>query len=99
MQLDEGTHDALIAERAGKDDEIGEAFALLYTIDEENDGSIAFDETIFGLGEAPSLFGADEFEVDQLESLDDFDEDLPETSDEESDERPKDLSEESDGKQ
>lgn len=82
IQLDEGTRDALIAERATKDDEVGEAFALLYRIDEDGDGSIEFEETIFGLGEAPSLFGASEFGEDQLEG---FDEELEDSIEEQLD--------------
>jgi len=71
VQFDEGARDALIAERAEKTDEVGEAFALLYTIDEDGDGSIEFDELFYHLGEAPSLYGASEFDEDQFESFDD----------------------------
>jgi len=70
VQLDEGARDALIVERAEKTAEVGEAFALLYTMDEEGDGSIEFEDAIFGLGEAPSLFGAGEFDVELLEGFD-----------------------------
>ena len=70
VNLDEGTHDALIAERAQKDDEVGEAFALFYHVDEEGGGLIEFDEEVFSLGEAPSLFITDEFDETSLEGFD-----------------------------
>ena len=75
VQMDEGPRDGLIAERAEKDDEVGEAFVLFYRMDEGEEGSIEFEDTIFGLGEAPSLFGADEFDDEQLEG---FDDEMPE---------------------
>ena len=71
VQLDGGARDALIAERATKTDEVGEAFALLYTIDEDGDGSIEFEDSLYHLGEAPSLYGAGEFGEDLIESFDD----------------------------
>jgi len=80
VQLDGDTRDALIAERAVKTDEVGEAFALLYTIDEEGDGSIEFEDSLYHLGEAPSLYGASEFDEGQFE---DYDDDETEDSDDE----------------
>ena len=71
VRLDEETRDAVIAERAQKDDETGEAFALFYRIDESGEGSVEFEQAIISLGEAPSLFTAGEFDENQLEGFDD----------------------------
>jgi len=72
VTLEDGVHDALVAERAAKDDELAEAFALVYTIEDgEADGALAFEEDVCGLGEASSLFSAEEFTPDALEVLDD----------------------------
>jgi hypothetical protein len=74
VTTDEGVRDAIVAERAQKSDEFGEAFALLYEIDDEDDeGSIAYSEDIYSLGEATSLFTAEEFTPEQLEELEDAD--------------------------
>jgi hypothetical protein len=67
VAADEGTRDAIVAERAHKGDELAEAFALLYKKDETDEGAIVYDEEIYGLGEASSLFTAEEFTPEQLE--------------------------------
>ncbi|MDR3053041.1 MAG: hypothetical protein LBU48_04195 [Coriobacteriales bacterium] len=65
VDLEDGTHDALVAETASKGDDAGEAYAQLYT--EDDDGITFEDETLYSLGEAPTLFGAEEFTPEQLE--------------------------------
>lgn len=55
LTTDEGTKDAIIAERGKPGSDTAEAFAILYTINEEGDGSLTFEEGIFNLGEAPSM--------------------------------------------
>jgi len=84
VNLDEGARDALIAERAEKGEEIGEAFALFYSIGQEGDGSITFEDAIYGLGEAPSLYSSAIFDEGQLTSFDGsaFPDDLDEQFDE-----------------
>ena len=60
VKLDGRTRDALIAERAKKGDKEGEAFAMFYHIDE--DGSVSFEDAIYDVGEAASLFLSSEFD-------------------------------------
>jgi hypothetical protein len=75
VSLDDGTRDAIVVERAEKDADVGEAFALLYDFDEKT-STLNLEETVYMLGEAPSLFFADEFDGDELEEFDDFDDDF-----------------------
>ncbi|MDR0500175.1 MAG: hypothetical protein LBG97_02865 [Coriobacteriales bacterium] len=71
VNLEDGVCDAIIVERASKQDELAQSFALMYDVEEESDeGSISYDEQIYLLGEAPSLFFAEEFTTEQLEDLD-----------------------------
>jgi hypothetical protein len=69
VTTDDGVEDAIIAERASKGDELGEAFGLLYNLDESGEGEISYGEEIYNLGEATSLFTAEEFTTDQLQEL------------------------------
>jgi hypothetical protein len=80
VNTDDGVLDAIVAERAAKSDELGEAFALVYEILEDDEGSIDYNEEIYSLGEATSLFTAEEFTADQLIELEDL-EDLEDTED------------------
>jgi hypothetical protein len=65
VELDEGTRDAIIVERASKGDEMGEALAMMYS---EDDDSLVFEDEIYCLGEGPSFFNtAEEITPDQLE--------------------------------
>lgn len=71
IDSEEGTLDAVIVERGQVGEEAAEAFALLYTIDEEGEGSLSFGEGIYDLGAAESFLAG-------LEVSDDgSDEDLP----------------------
>jgi len=63
------TRDAIIAERGKTDSETAEAFAILYTIDEEGDGSLTFEEGIYSLGPAPSLLLGEEATSDDLDEI------------------------------
>ncbi|MDR3307739.1 MAG: hypothetical protein LBS58_02415 [Coriobacteriales bacterium] len=70
VDLDEGTRDALVVERARKDDDLGEAFAILYTEDEDDEeGGIEFEDSIYDLGEASSLYKEEPFTPEDLEEL------------------------------
>jgi hypothetical protein len=69
VQSDDGDLDALIVERGLKEADAAEAFALIYELDEQGDGSLTFEESIFSLGEAPSLFSSGDFDSEQLEEL------------------------------
>lgn len=69
ISTDEGTKDAIIAERGRPGKEVAQAYALLYTIDEEGDGSISFEEGIYDLGEAPSMLQGEPPTEDDLEEL------------------------------
>ncbi|MDR1421561.1 MAG: hypothetical protein LBI64_01690 [Coriobacteriales bacterium] len=53
VELDEGPSDAIIVERAHAGDEEGEVFAMLY---EEHGDHLHFDETLYGIGNAPNYF-------------------------------------------
>jgi hypothetical protein len=57
VDLDEGETDAIIVERAHKDDAEAEVFAMLY---ETHDDHFHFDETLYGIGEAPNYFAIDD---------------------------------------
>ncbi|MDR2036149.1 MAG: hypothetical protein LBP91_05730 [Coriobacteriales bacterium] len=80
IQTDSGRRDAIIAERGTPNDDLARAFALLYTLDEQGDGSLTFEEGIYDLGLATSLLSDadeddDEFvQLDELEELDDSEE-------------------------
>jgi hypothetical protein len=69
VELDDEQKDALIAERGIKGESTAEAFALLYVIDESEDGSLTFDDGIYSLGPAPSLYTGEPLESSQLEEL------------------------------
>jgi len=69
INTDSGTRDALIAERGTPDSDTAEAFAILYTLDEEGDGSLTFEEGIYKLGPAPSLLYGDQATSDDLDEL------------------------------
>lgn len=69
INTDSGTRDAIIAERGIPDDEAAEAFAILYTLDEEGDGSITFEEGIYDLGPAPLLLGSAQASIDDLDEF------------------------------
>jgi len=66
VELDDETRDALIVEYASKGDESGEALALLYTEDED---TLTFDDNLYSLGEAPTLFSSKKITADQLEEI------------------------------
>jgi hypothetical protein len=55
VDLDEGQHDAIIAERGHKGSETAEVFAMLY---EQHDDHLHFDDTLYGIGEADNHFAA-----------------------------------------
>ena len=80
ISTDSGTKDALIAERGMPSSEQAEAFALLYTLDESQEGSLTFEEGIYGLGLATSLLQDEPITSDDLEDLDEPD--IPDASDE-----------------
>jgi hypothetical protein len=69
VELDDGESDALIVERGTKDAGAAEAFALIYSVDESNEGSLEFDEAIYNLGPALSLLSGEDFVPEQLEEL------------------------------
>jgi len=69
ISTDTGTKDAIIAERGRPDSDSAEAFAVLYTLDEEGDGSLTFEEGIYNLGPASSLLSAAEATSDDLDEL------------------------------
>jgi len=69
VSTDEGTRDAIIAERGKPGDEMAEAFALLYTLDEEGEGSLDFEEGIYSLGPVSSLLLEEEVSSDDLDEL------------------------------
>ena len=69
IETDEGIRDALIAERGTPESETADAFAILYTLDEEGDGTITFEEGIYDLGLASSLLYSDEATADDLDEL------------------------------
>ncbi len=64
-----GARDAIIAERARPGDETAEVFAILYTLDEEGDGTLSFEEGIYDLGSAASLLQDEAVTADDLEEL------------------------------
>ena len=55
VETDEGTNDAIIVERGKPGDETAQVFAILYSIDEEGEGTLEFEEGIYDLGPASSL--------------------------------------------
>jgi hypothetical protein len=67
VQTDDGDLDALIVERGIKGALTAEAFAIIYIIDQSGEGSLEFEEGIYNLGQASSLYGDDDFSADQLE--------------------------------
>lgn len=69
VNTDSGTRDALIAERGIPGEESAQAFAILYTIDEEGDGSLSFEEGIYDLGSASSLLDGEEASEEDLDEL------------------------------
>jgi len=69
ISTDSGTRDAIIAERGKPDSEAAEAFAILYNLDEEGDGSITFEEGIYDLGPASSLLLGVQASIDDLDEL------------------------------
>lgn len=69
VTTDEGAQDAIIAERGKPGDETAEAFAVLYTVDEEGDGTLSFEEGVYDLGEAPSMLQDEPVSVDDLEEF------------------------------
>ncbi|MCL2808223.1 MAG: hypothetical protein FWD27_08770 [Coriobacteriia bacterium] len=69
ITTDTGTRDAVIAERGKPGDEEAEAFAILYTLDEEGEGSLSFDEGVYDLGPAPLLLQDEEVSSNDLEEL------------------------------
>lgn len=69
INTDSGTKDAVIVERGEPGSETAQAFAVLYTLDEEGDGSLSFEEGIYDLGEAPSMLRSELASEDDLEEL------------------------------
>jgi len=69
VNTDSGTRDALIAERGRPDSETAEAFAILYTLDEEGDGLLTFEEGLFDIGSASSLLHGARVTSDDLDEL------------------------------
>lgn len=69
ITTDTGTSDALIAERARPEDETAQAFAILYTSEEEGEGTLIFEEGVYDLGSAASLLRGAEVTSDDLDEL------------------------------
>ena len=69
INIDDETRDAIIAERGKPGEETAEAFATLYTIDEEGEGSIVFEEELYSIGLAPSILQGDALTKEDLEEL------------------------------
>ncbi|MCL2529045.1 MAG: hypothetical protein FWE41_01740 [Coriobacteriia bacterium] len=69
ITTDEGTRDALIAERGTPESDRAEAFAILYTLDEEGDGSLTFEDGIYDLGSATTLLGGAVVTSDDLDEI------------------------------
>lgn len=68
ISTDDGTRDALIAERGTPGSDYADAFAILYTVDEDGEGELTFEEGMYDLGGASSLL------VDEVVTEDDLDE-------------------------
>jgi hypothetical protein len=64
LNTDDGDKDAVIAEFCLKGEEVGSAYAVIYT---ENNDSLEIEEQVYEIGEAQSLFTAPPFEAEQLE--------------------------------
>ena len=69
VATDEGKRDAIIAERGMPGEELAEVFAVLYTLDEEGDGALDFEEGIYDLGLAASLLVEEEDAGDDLDEF------------------------------
>jgi len=69
INTDSGTKDALIAERGTPDANRAEAFAILYTMGEAEEGSLTFEEGIYALGPVSSLLFDVEVSSDDLDEL------------------------------
>ena len=69
LNTDEGSRDAIIAERGIPGEETAQAFAILYTLDESGDGTLSFEEGIYSLGEAPSLLVRPEASSDDIDEF------------------------------
>ncbi len=69
LTTDSGTQDAIIVERGKPENETAEAFAILYTLDESDDGSLTFEEGIYDLGPASSLLEGTPATDDDLDEL------------------------------
>lgn len=69
ITTDTGAQDAIIAERGTPGGSTAEAFAILYTIDEEGDGSLSFEEGVYDLGEAPTMLQDHLISEDDLEEI------------------------------
>jgi hypothetical protein len=69
VSTNEGIRDAIIVERGKPGEETAEAFATLYTLDEEGDGTLHFEEGVYDLGEAASLLQGVEATSEDLEEL------------------------------
>jgi hypothetical protein len=64
LDTDDGEKDAIIAEFCLKGEELGSAYAVVYS---ETEDSIEIEEQVYEIGEAQSLYTAPPFEADQLE--------------------------------
>lgn len=69
LNTDEGTRDAIIVERGKPGNDEAEAFALLYTLDESDEGSLTFEEGLYDLGPAASLLQGNTLTSDDLDEL------------------------------
>jgi hypothetical protein len=74
VRLKDGVHDAIVAERAAKGDELAETFAILYNTSPEEDGGVSYDQNVYALGKATSLFVATEAAARVREGLRESDE-------------------------
>jgi hypothetical protein len=64
LNADDGDKDAIIAEFCLQGEELGSAYAVIYT---EAGDSLEIEEQVYEIGEAQSLFSAPPFEREQLE--------------------------------
>lgn len=88
VELDEGTHDALIAEGGEPGEPEGFAVGYLYTV--KDDGSYAFEEEAAYIGESPNFmeslkdsaqYGEDEIDDKYLDEDDDIEDETSEGED------------------
>ncbi|MDR1357925.1 MAG: hypothetical protein LBJ48_01015 [Coriobacteriales bacterium] len=67
INTDTDTRDAIIVERGKPGQTEAEAYAILYTLDEGDDGVLSFEEGIYDLGPAPSMLEGAPATSDDLE--------------------------------